>query len=269
MQTNKSRLDVRKKPKYLSYLSLPFGNGGTVTDVSAGGLGFEAIAPVKVDGPIPVRFSIDSAARIRAVGELAWLDETGKKGGLRFIELPEEVREQIRVWASQPAAGATSRGMAAERAKARARIDDVQVAEPETAAKVAPNGKVDLVSLEPPKRLLYNLDPPIYSAPFYELSMFPLELTYNTRTAGGAPVDAVADLLSAAKRRPIAAVGLILALEVLLSIGMFALVSSNLAGESVLDWSEKMLRGTHSQPGAQTFAPHLNSVIGSSKLARR
>jgi hypothetical protein len=50
---------------------------------------------------------------------------------------------------------------------------------------------------------------------------------------------------------------------------MFALVSSNLAGESVLDWSEKTLRGTHSQPGAQTFEPPLNSVLGVSNLARR
>ncbi len=269
MQTIKSRLDVRKRPKYLSYLSLPFGNGGTVTDVSAGGLGFEAIAPVKVDGPIPVRFSIDSATRIRAVGELAWLDESGKKGGLRFTELPEEVREQIRVWASQSAAEAKSRGAATDRGKAKARIDHVQVAEPVAAVIVEPSGEIDLVSLQPPKRVLYNVEPPIYSAPFYELSMFPLELTYSPPPVGSTAIDAVADVLSSVRKRPIAAVGLVVALELLLSIGIFALVSSSLAGESLFDWGEKALQGSHSLPGPRRIVQPSNSMPDSSRTARR
>ena len=77
-------------------------------DVSEGGLGFRAIAPVEADGPIHFRFAIDSANRIKAVGELAWKDETGKIGGLRFTQLPDEIREQIRVWAGQSNAGAKS-----------------------------------------------------------------------------------------------------------------------------------------------------------------
>ena len=88
------RISTRKTLDHLVYLSLPFNNGGTVIDVSEGGLGFLSVAPVKANGPIHFRFAIDSAIRIRAVGELAWIDERGKIGGLRFTQLPDEVREQ-------------------------------------------------------------------------------------------------------------------------------------------------------------------------------
>ena len=101
MMPHERRLSTRKTPKHFAYLSLPMNNGGIVVDVSEGGLGFRAIAPVEADGPIHFRFAIDSDARISAVGELAWKDETGKIGGLRFTELSDEAREQIRVWASQ------------------------------------------------------------------------------------------------------------------------------------------------------------------------
>ncbi len=228
MQTINRRVDVRKKPKYVSYLSLPYGNGGTVSDISAGGLSFEAIAPLRVDGPIPVRFSIDSATRINAVGELAWLDESGKRGGLRFTELPEHVREQIRLWVSQSGTEAQSRGMAADRAAASGRTDDIEIAEMVAEFVKLLNGEPEKVPEQLPMRLLYNVQPPIYSAPFYELSMFPAVLTYSPRAVGSADLDVVADLLSAARERPMAAVGLVVALELLLSIGVFELVSMTL-----------------------------------------
>jgi hypothetical protein len=101
MIPDERRLSIRKTPEYLSYLSLPSDNGGIVLDVSEGGLRFQAIAPVEADGPIHFRFAIDSATRIKAIGEVAWKDESGKIGGLRFIHLPDETREQIRAWAGQ------------------------------------------------------------------------------------------------------------------------------------------------------------------------
>jgi len=269
MQTINRRIDVRKRPKYISYLSLPYGNGGTVSDISAGGLSFEAIAPLRVDGPIPVRFSIDSATRINAVGELAWLDESGKRGGLRFTEMPEHVREQIRIWASQSGSDAQSMGMAADRADASARTDDIEVTEMVAEFVALLNGKPEPVSAQPLKRLLYNVEPPIYSSPSYELSMFPAELTYNPHAAGDTFVDEVADLLSAVSKRPMVAVGLVIAFEVLLSVGIFALVSSTLAGPSAIDWSEKTLLGTNSQPASQTVAPPSIGARGFSKLGPR
>jgi hypothetical protein len=228
MQPNHPRVDVRRKPKFLSYLSLPLGNGGTVTDVSAGGLSFEAIAPVKMHGPIPVLFSLDSATRIQATVELAWLDESGKKGGLRFTEMPEEVREQIRVWASQSVTEAHSRGTSADPAKARSRTDDIQIAETVAAVTVVPSAKTAPISSEIPKRLLYNLEPPIYSAPSYNLSMFPENLASSPEAVGNSDLEVVGSLLSAARERPIAAVGMVVALALLVSIGIFELVALTL-----------------------------------------
>src|ERR1700726_1352409 len=73
MMPQERRISTRKTLDHLVYLSLVFNNGGTVIDVSEGGLGFHSVAPVKANEPIHFRFAIDSAIRIRAVGELAWI----------------------------------------------------------------------------------------------------------------------------------------------------------------------------------------------------
>lgn len=101
MMPQDRRLYVRKTPKHIGYLSLPRDNGGFVIDISEGGLGFQTISPLTADGPIQIRFAIDSAERIRVFAELAWIDETRKAGGLRFIKLPDAVRAQIRAWIGQ------------------------------------------------------------------------------------------------------------------------------------------------------------------------
>ncbi len=118
---NERRLSIRKPLERLAYISLPFNNGGIVIDVSEGGVGFHSIAPVEVDGPIQFRFAVDSARRIKAVGELAWKDETGKTGGLRFTELPDDVREHIRAWLGQE----------------KAKVIDIPVGEPAINADVS------------------------------------------------------------------------------------------------------------------------------------
>jgi hypothetical protein len=101
MMPQERRLSIRKPLEQLSYLSLPADNGGIVLDVSEGGLGFRTIAPLDATGPIRFRFAIDSAEKVSAVGVLAWSDKSGKTGGLRFTELPDATREQIRAWAAR------------------------------------------------------------------------------------------------------------------------------------------------------------------------
>ena len=91
------RFNKRKTLERLTYIDLPANNGGIVTDVSEGGLGFHAVAPVENGGPVHFSFSAGSH-RIAGTGELMWTDPKGKIGGLRFIELPAQIREQIRSW---------------------------------------------------------------------------------------------------------------------------------------------------------------------------
>lgn len=91
------RLAKRKTLERLTYIDLPLQNGGIVTDVSEGGLGFHAVAPVENGGLIRFSFS-GGSQRIEGTGELMWTDGRGQVGGLRFTEISEEIREQIRNW---------------------------------------------------------------------------------------------------------------------------------------------------------------------------
>jgi hypothetical protein len=226
MKPHERRINTRKMLDHFAYLSLPSGNGGTVVDVSEGGLGFQSIAPVKADGPIHFRFGFNSATRVNAVGELAWIDESGKNGGLRFTELPEEVREQIRIWASQTEGGA------------KAKVDDVSIAGLAVEGEAALSSKAGLAPAGAARRpllynpLLYNLRPPIYSAPYYKLSMFPIEPKLETAPSP------VAELLTVARRDPHAAIQIAILLSFLGTLGVYAYMAASPVGQFFLAWGE-------------------------------
>jgi len=172
MMPHERRLSARKTPDYLAYISLPSDNGGIVIDVSEGGLGFHSVAPVETDGPIHFRFAMDSRERVEAVGELAWKDESGKSCGLRFTELPDEVREQIRVWIGQSKLGANSGAMS----RAKPWALDIPAGRPVFEAVGAPISTAEVAAGNP---LLYNLKPAVYAAPSKRLAMLPLELDFR------------------------------------------------------------------------------------------
>jgi hypothetical protein len=83
------------------YINFDSDNGGIVLNISEGGLCFHSVAPVQREGAIRFWFS-GHKQRIEADGEITWIDETRKTGGLRFTALPAEGHEQIRNWISQP-----------------------------------------------------------------------------------------------------------------------------------------------------------------------
>lgn len=70
-------------------------------DVSEDGLRFRASFPIDAGGPIPFFFTAHSN-QIEGVGELVWIDQARKTGGLKFTQLAAEAREQIRSWPSDP-----------------------------------------------------------------------------------------------------------------------------------------------------------------------
>lgn len=109
MNPQERRTSTRKVFRHLAYLSLPADNGGIVLDASEGGLRFHSIGAVETSGPIEFRFAIDSATRITATGEVAWKDSTGKTGGLRFTDIPDEARQQLRLWVGRSNTPATPR----------------------------------------------------------------------------------------------------------------------------------------------------------------
>ncbi len=98
----------------LAYVTLDPDNGGIVSDISEGGLSFYSTTPVKRATKIRFWFSqrkykMDGDGRmactrfLEADSELAWTDETGKRGGLRFTSLANGDREEIRAWIGQHA----------------------------------------------------------------------------------------------------------------------------------------------------------------------
>jgi hypothetical protein len=92
------RQQFRKVPEKLAFLQMERDDGGTVLDVSEGGLRFETFAPVHQNGPVHFWFSLNLRDRIEAWGEVVWTNAAKKSGGLRFLRLSEEARSDIREW---------------------------------------------------------------------------------------------------------------------------------------------------------------------------
>jgi hypothetical protein len=92
-----ARSIVRKRTQQLVYLELGRNNGGVMLNLSEEGCGFQAISPVE-RGTTRFAFQISGGRRIAGEGEVAWTDGVGITGGLRFLDLSEEARRQIRTW---------------------------------------------------------------------------------------------------------------------------------------------------------------------------
>ena len=98
-----TRLERRQSARMIvegfAYINIDPNNGGSVLNVSEGGLCFHSIAPVHRNRTIRFWFA-EQDRRIEGAGELAWMDEAQKTGGVRFTSLSAEAREQIRRWTS-------------------------------------------------------------------------------------------------------------------------------------------------------------------------
>jgi cell division protein FtsN len=97
-------LERRLTPRteWLADIHFEPNNGGIVLNLSEGGLCFHAIDPLQIDSTI--RFSVSlHNQRIQGAGQLAWIDQAKRTGGLRFTGLPADARQQVRDWTTQPA----------------------------------------------------------------------------------------------------------------------------------------------------------------------
>jgi len=122
MARTERRQAPRMNVKELAYVNLDRDNGGVILNISEGGLCFQATAPVQRTEIVRLWFccrsqrieaerghvSRNSAQTIEIPGfietesQLTWRDDTQTKGGLRFIRLSVEARQQIRDWVRQP-----------------------------------------------------------------------------------------------------------------------------------------------------------------------
>jgi TonB family protein len=101
LQKADRRLCPRLRFEKVAYADFGLGNGGILIDLSEGGLRFQAAGAIKDGQQIQLKFKLPGATtHIEAIGQVAWLNESRKGGGLRVAVWTEQGREQIRAWKS-------------------------------------------------------------------------------------------------------------------------------------------------------------------------
>lgn len=82
----------------LVYVKLDQGNGGIVRDISAEGLGIQAVGHLRAGQSVLTRFDLlNPRTRIEAAAEVVWANESGQ-AGLRFAELSSRTRHNMNDW---------------------------------------------------------------------------------------------------------------------------------------------------------------------------
>jgi hypothetical protein len=99
------RCSDRQRVKTIAYIDLGSSNGGMLIDVSEGGLSFQGIHALQAGQVFSVNFKLSGIDQsFRTTGQIVWLNDSRKGGGLRFIEPLEETRNLLKGWISEMAA---------------------------------------------------------------------------------------------------------------------------------------------------------------------
>ena len=91
----------RKRIETLMYVGLGLENGGFPINVSEGGMSFQGIRSLEKDQLLHINFQLPGLSKsVESAAQIAWLNDLGKGGGLRFVDLPEGTRQLINEWVS-------------------------------------------------------------------------------------------------------------------------------------------------------------------------
>src|SRR6202011_3965547 len=83
------------------------GSDGILNDVSEGGVALDLVGPQPPGELVDVDFEMLELGRhFEAKGRVTWRDESAKKVGVTFVDLPEAARGQIRQWLAMKTASA-------------------------------------------------------------------------------------------------------------------------------------------------------------------
>lgn len=93
------RSSFRQRIDTLVYADFGPGNGGFPINLSKDGMAFQGIQPLDKGQVICVKFKVPATTEIVEIsGQVVWLNELGKGGGLQFTEVTQESREAIQKW---------------------------------------------------------------------------------------------------------------------------------------------------------------------------
>jgi TonB family protein len=100
----------RRKIHGVTYVDLGADNGAILVNLSEGGVGFQSVAPLELGQTVTLKFKLPGGKNhLESRAEVAWSNESQKRGGWRFVELRADARAQIRALAedeSEPEAAA-------------------------------------------------------------------------------------------------------------------------------------------------------------------
>ena len=90
---------MRHQVKSLAYLDIGADNGGIVLNISESGLAVHAVSVLPTDPTVDLRLQLHkSCRRLETRAKVAWMSDTKKEAGVEFIDLPDEVRLEIKEW---------------------------------------------------------------------------------------------------------------------------------------------------------------------------
>jgi TonB family protein len=93
------RLCARRLIPSLAYVELGEDNGGIILNISENGLAVTSVAPLYADGLKRMRFRLPGSSDwLEERGDFAWISESKKNAGIRFVDLSEDARNRIRDW---------------------------------------------------------------------------------------------------------------------------------------------------------------------------
>jgi hypothetical protein len=82
----------------LAYVNLDHLNGGIIRNLSERGIALQAVAPLRANQLVHVRFELMSPrVRVDAVGRVGWVDSSGQ-AGLQFLNLPQRTQRLLKDW---------------------------------------------------------------------------------------------------------------------------------------------------------------------------
>jgi hypothetical protein len=82
----------------LTYVTLDGANGGIVRNLSHEGIAVQAVAALRQEQRVRLRFELRSPrVRVEARGEVTWAN-SARQCGIRFVDLPGRTRQQIDEW---------------------------------------------------------------------------------------------------------------------------------------------------------------------------
>jgi len=93
-----ARTHYRHELRTLTYVTLDEANGGIVRNLSHEGVAVQAVAPLRQEQRVRLRFELRfPRLRVDASGQVSWARPSGQCG-IRFVDLPAPTRLQIDEW---------------------------------------------------------------------------------------------------------------------------------------------------------------------------